>query len=441
MRGWSHAKVYTLFPSGPVAGGGQEHGGPFSPEPPSRRETRIRSGKEGPLTTAREASTAVPVSGGSPPAETAVLHLLAPASYGGLERVVLLLASGLAGRGGRVAAGLVLDRGMPEPRLASELEAAGVEVHRLVGTARGYLAQRRAVAGLLSTWRPGVVHTHGYHADVLFRSTAHRAGCAAVSTAHGFTGGGIKNRLFEAMNRRAWRRFDAVVAVSAPLADRIVQSGVDPARVCTIPNAWAAGAPPLPRDTAREAFGLDPGQAVVGWVGRLSHEKGPDLALEALAMLPAPRPTLVMVGSGPMADRLRDAAQRLGIADRVHWAGARAEAAHLFPAFDLFLLSSRTEGTPMVLFEAMGSGVPIVAAAVGGVPDVVGPVEAHLASPEPGALAAAISRVFTDPRGAAERVAAARRRLDAQFAVGPWAERYAAVYQSAARRRLPAGAR
>src|SRR2546423_14526892 len=95
-----------------------------------------------------------------------------------------------------------------------------------------------------------------------------------------------------------------------------------------------------------------------------------------------------IMGNGSEQERLDALAARYGIADRVHFHGCREDAASLFRAFDVWVLSSRSEGTPMVLFEAMAAGVPIVATRVGGVDDAVSEAEAGLVPPEdPAALA------------------------------------------------------
>jgi glycosyltransferase involved in cell wall biosynthesis len=113
------------------------------------------------------------------------------------------------------------------------------------------------------------------------------------------------------------------------------------------------------------------------------------------------------------------------------------DAGRLFAAFDLFVLSSRTEGTPIVLFEAMGTGVPIVATRVGGVPDVVSPAEAVLVPPDdPLTLAGEIRAVYRNPAGARERARRARERLLRDFSIAPWLGRYEAIYRLVGRATL-----
>lgn len=392
------------------------------------------------------------------PSTPSVLHLLAPAPVGGLEAVVERIAGGQAARGTGVQVGPIVEPAARPHPLTARLEGAGVPVAPLVVPHRAYATEVRAVASLLDRLDPDVVHTHGYRADVVAGTVARRRGRATVSTVHGFTGGGGKNRLYEWLQRRSLARFDAVVAVSRPLGRDLRDGGVPPERLHVVPNAWRPTAEPLDRGEARRRLDL-PGDAfVVGWVGRLSREKGADVLLRALARLgdggdagpPAGGPgggsdggagspedraagvVASVVGEGPQEAALRELAAELGLSGRVRFHGTIPGAAELYRAFDVFALSSRTEGTPVSLFEAMEAGVPVVAARVGGVPDVVTERHARLVPPEdPGALALALQEVRRDPEGAGERARRARRRLREDFAVEPWLDRYEAVYRAA----------
>ena len=346
--------------------------------------------------------------------------------------MVARLAGGTVRRGHRVAViGVVGD-----PRAARHFFGAlrdeGVEGHQLVVPERAYKREIDEVRSIIERTAPDVVHTHGYRADVVHAVAARQVGVPLVTTLHGFTGGGIRNRAYEWLQVRSVRRHAGVVAVSTPMAELLSRRGI-PARVLhVIPNAWEARRPPQAKRAARAVLGVPQDAFHVGWVGRLSQEKGADVLLDALSRL-EPGIGASIVGDGPMRSSLEEQSRRLGL-HGVRFPGAVVEAGQLFPAFDAFVLSSRTEGTPIVLFEAMAASVPIVAASVGGVPDVISQASALLVPPEePTALAAAIEQVRRDPSAAAGRAAEARRVLDERFSEGPWVEKYGRLYASVLR--------
>ena len=172
-------------------------------------------------------------------------------------------------------------------------------------------------------------------------------------------------------------------------------------------------------------------------MGRLSREKGLDVLLAALPDLRDRPLTVAVIGSGGERAALEADAARLGVSDAVRWMGQLNDAPRLFRGFDLFVLSSRSEGTPIALFEAMDAEIPVVATAVGGVPAVVTPVEAHLVPPEdPAALARAIRDALDDPVSGRTRAAHARARLRTHYAAAPWLDRYDRLYADLAAARL-----
>src|SRR5262249_54808682 len=149
------------------------------------------------------------------------------------------------------------------------------------------------------------------------------------------------------------------------------------------------------RAAARSALGLDPNQFVIGWVGRMTPEKGLDVMVDAMKALVDSPVMLCAVGDGAERAPCEARAASLGVSDHIRWAGLVREAGRYFQAFDVLALSSRTEGVPMVVLEAMAAEIPLVVTAVGGIPDVVSPREAMLVpSEKPDELAGAIKRVF-----------------------------------------------
>ena len=360
-----------------------------------------------------------------------VLHVLAPAREGGAERVVAMLSAGQGGRRAHVAAVLLPDEADDHPFVTGLVER-GVPVTRVIVKGRSYLREYRLLSQLVARLRPAVVHTHGYRSDLIGGMVARAHGVRAVSTVHGFTGGGRKNQLNEWVQKLALRRADAVIAVSRQIVMRLADAGVDPAKITWIPNGFATAEDPLTRSNARHLLGIPDNGPVIGWVGRLSMEKGPDVMLEALAECD-PSWRLSIVGDGRERDRLRKQASDLGIAERVIWHGLVPKAGALLSAFDVFVLSSRTEGTPIVLLEAMHAGVPIVATSVGGVPDVVSEADAILVPAEqPAMIAQALVEIRRNASAAKTRCLRARERVARSFGSAAWVAAVDAVYRNAA---------
>src|SRR5437773_620117 len=200
-----------------------------------------------------------------------------------------------------------------------------------------------------------------------------------------------------------------------------------------VAGLWRGMDPALDRAAVRLALGMPSDGFVVGWVGRLRYEEGLDVLLDAVPHATDLPLVVSVLGSGTARAELQARARDLRL-DRILWHGAVPDAGRLFRAFDVFVLSSRTEGTPIVLFEAMAAEVPVIAARVGGVPDILSPDEAALVPPaDPMALAAELRAVYRDPGKARERARRARERLRRDFSVEPWLARYERIYQQVSR--------
>jgi glycosyltransferase involved in cell wall biosynthesis len=367
-----------------------------------------------------------------------ILHLLEPADVGGLERVVEGLATGQRRRGHDVVVAAIVHGRAPKA-LLDRLAAAGVAAQRIEVPERAYRRERRLVRELCAALRPDVAHLHGLRVDILHGGVVRSAGIPTVSTAHGRTGGSVKWRLFERAHDVALSRAGRTIAVSRALADSLVARGVPRERVVLVPNAWVPAAAPIPRGDASRELGLEPGAFHVAWIGRLSVEKGCDTLLRALAEPGVAGIVAHIVGDGPERERLGALAARLGITGAVRWHGLVPDAARRLGAFDALVLSSRTEGTPMVLLEAMAAGTPVVATAVGGVPDMIDDRDALLVAPDdPPAIARALRAVRDDPASAAVRAMSARDRIERQFRAEAWLAAHDRVYASLlAPRQLP----
>jgi glycosyltransferase involved in cell wall biosynthesis len=327
--------------------------------------------------------------------------------------------------------------GRGDPVLLGRAAAAGLEV--LIEPAlRAPIAPRSDLGALLRlrglfTRRPfDIVHTHTAKAGMLGRLAAHRAGVPRlVHTYHGFPFHEFqalpRRQAYVRIERGLGRITDLALCVGTGVAVEAVRRRlISPERIRTI--GVVADGPALAHDgrhgavpgsaraRARAALGLPAGATVVGAVGRLTYQKAPGDFVAALRELGRPDVTGVWVGDGELAGQVAAQARETP-AVRLVLAGQRGNVPELLPAFDVFLLSSRYEGLPTAVVEAMMCGIPVVATAVNAVGDVVVPGETGLLVP-PGhpVLMADAVRFFLDSPGAAARMAAAAQaRLGKRF--------------------------
>lgn len=220
---------------------------------------------------------------------------------------------------------------------------------------------------------------------------------------------GLARRLARWSLARAVRTFSVSRELSRILED---EQGVEPDRITHRPMGVAEDFSPGDRECERRALGLGPGPELL-FVGDLTGDKGIRELLEALDEL-ARRGLAVrlqVAGEGPLARELEQRAARPGDVPRVRRLGSlpASELARWYRGVDLLVLPSRAEGTPLVVMEALSSGLPVVASRVGGIPDLVDDGRTGLLVP-PGdsrALARALEEVLADP----ERLARLRRRI------------------------------
>lgn len=353
-----------------------------------------------------------------------IVHCLA---VGGSER----LACDLAVRppAGRVRASVcALDGGGP---FAVELAAAGVP-HWVLGRRAGFdwrLVPR--IFRLVLRHRPAVVQTH-HLTPLIYAALGARAGGARI--VH------VEHEHFSLARPRAVPRLrrlsqlcDRVVGAGAGvgrfLAERV---GVDRRRLQVIRNGVDVRAyAPVTRQS-RAALGLDAAACVIGHVARLEPEKDQATLLRAVARLAPRRPALrlLVVGGGSCAGALRELADALGIGGRVLFTGPRSDVRDLLPLADVFALSSVQEGLPLTVLEAMACARPVVATAVGEVPEAVVPGETGWLVPprDPAALADALAALVDDPGRASAMGRAARARVEAEFSLERTVREYEDVW-------------
>jgi glycosyltransferase involved in cell wall biosynthesis len=329
---------------------------------------------------APESARAVP----GPRRPVRVARIIARLNIGGPAQQAILLTAGLDRT--RFTSTLITGRPGPEEGdLGGLAETRGVtptiiaELGRAVRPGRDLVALLRLVR-LFRCIRPDIVHTHTAKAGTLGRIAAQIVGGAAtVHTFHGHVLDGYFSapvtRLFLNIERFLGRRTDRLVTLSPRLRDALVELGIGrPEQVAIIPLGLELDRFAGPRDgggALRDALAVPTHAMLLASIGRLVPIKDHATLLQAIARLIPPSAHLLIVGDGEARGSLERLTTQLGLADRVHFLGWRSDLETILGATDVVISASRNEGTPVALIEAMAAGVPVVATAVGGVPDLV----------------------------------------------------------------------
>jgi phosphatidyl-myo-inositol dimannoside synthase len=245
-----------------------------------------------------------------------------------------------------------------------------------------------------------VLHAHWIPAGLIALAGTRRP---VVVTVWGSDLALLRVPLLGALARRLLARAARVVAVSETMARELAVLGMAPEQLEVVLTAIdPPAAPAEDRDALRRALALPAAQTIALFLGRLSPVKGPDVLMEAVGLLAGRHPsaTFVFAGEGQLRSPLQDAARRLGVEGQVRFVGQvpREDVPRYLTACDLLVLPSRSEGLPHAVLEAMAFGLPVVASAVGGVPEVVqdGVTGALVAPDDPAALAAALDPLLAD---------------------------------------------
>lgn len=361
-----------------------------------------------------------------------ILHLVDPGGLYGIERMVLALLPRLKEHGLKPVL-LCLGSNAPAAEaLCVYAERVGVQaLNAGMGLGirpSGFIRALRCYQSI----RPSAVHVHGYKATVVGTLLARLSRVPVVGTYHAeaFRAVGIQRQL--AVETPFLRCIDAVVAVSPAICEDLVARGVKSERIRHIPNGVPAELlPPRP---------LNP-KARILFVGRLVDEKNVQLAIDALAVVARTFAdiSLEVAGDGPLRGALEDYACSLGVESRVRFLGFVDDLSGRMASADVFLMTSRTEGMPMALLEAVAAGLPIVATAVGSIPEVVrNEAEALLVpSGDLSALVAALFRILNNPDEAQRRARAAQLRFAANYTADAMAMHYAELYEDLFEDALP----
>ncbi len=357
-----------------------------------------------------------------------VLHIVLSLEPGGLEKMTILLARSLQGKGVQT----VLATLSHEGALQKEAEEQGVWVANFPKKDGFDFRVVWRLAGFIRKNRFDVVHTHNL-APLLYGTPAGRlAGCATVNTRHG-RAGLIAPSL-------VWGMTQKVITVSEDAKRQLLKNNrIRESKVEVIYNAIDTGrfanSPQTDaRQSYRRLFNWKDDEYVFGMIARLSPEKDHETLIRAFRNVAGECPCarLAIVGSGPLLNDLESMARDSGVRDRIDFMGYRREIPFLLSAMDCVVLSTKQEGVSITLLEAMAAARPVIATKVGGNPEVIVDGETGLLTPagDHEALAESMINVMRNPDYASGLGHAARQRARRMFHLDQMAEKYLRVYHS-----------
>ena len=330
-----------------------------------------------------------------------LLVAAATSTTGGGEKHVADLLRLLPPRG--IEVGLVAPPGGDLALLAAN---AGIPFHHAEIAGGLSFAGRSQLASAIGTFQPDVVHAHGSRAAFYARLADPKAARRVVYTLHGIhvdkAGTPLRRWALvrvERLLRGRTARFVTVCDANMRAGERL--GILDARRTTTVYNGIDVPGAPQPRGTFRAELGLSDDTPLTLSVGRLTWPKDQATLLRAWALVHdrVPGAVLALVGEGELDAELRTLATELGLAESVRFVAPREGLAPAYADADVFVLSSRWEGLPYVVLEAMSFGLPVVSTRVDGIPEAVVDGTSGLLVPPsaPKALASAIAGVLDDP--------------------------------------------
>jgi glycosyltransferase involved in cell wall biosynthesis len=363
-----------------------------------------------------------------------ILHAVR-APVGGIFRHILDVANGQADRGHRV--GIIADTltggERAEAALAELAPRLVLGVHRLPIRREPYPTDLMVWARfnrLIGRLKPDVMHGHGAKAGAFVRMKPRSKAIIRVYTPHGgslhFPPNSLKGAIYSRIERALMNRTDLFLFESAFARDtyqRIIGTPTGLVR-CVFNGVTASEFDPI--TTA-------PGATDIVYVGEFRHIKGADLLVDAVARLRAggKSVTLTLAGDGEETAALKAQIDKLGLRDVVRFVG-HVKARHGFSQGRLLVVPSRGDSMPYVVIESAAAGIPMVAARVGGIPEIFGPhTDALFAPNSVGAMADAIKAAIDDPAAARERAGSLRERIFLHFSQKTMVDGVLAGYREA----------
>jgi glycosyltransferase involved in cell wall biosynthesis len=366
-----------------------------------------------------------------------VLHLIDTYRTGGPGKTIINSAKYIDRTRYRVHVGAYTNARAGHDEFASAVRGAGIPFLDLRETRRVQPEHVWQIRRYIRDEGIRIVHAHGYRTDVMgYLATRGLRGVGLLTTHHGWIRNTVKQERVARFAQWLCRRFDAVEVVSSRLLDEVAPSLREAGRAVVVHNAIVPDDYRRDghRDRVRASLGVTADALVLGTIGRFSPEKGCIDLVEAFTIVAREhaRAHLVVIGEGPLAGELQRRIASAGLTTRVSFVPHQSRVQPYYEALDLLVSPSHTEGISNVILEAMTFGVPVVATAVGGTPEIIVDGKSGVLVParEPATLAGAISRLLADDGERQRLSAGGRARIDEAFTFDVRMRREEALYES-----------
>jgi glycosyltransferase involved in cell wall biosynthesis len=367
------------------------------------------------------------------------VQLISTGGFYGAERTLLELATFLRDQGWDSR--IVVLEGNGAGEMTRRAADNGIACQAFVTSGRlGLLPMLRRLKAMLAQESRAVIHSHGYKPDILLAALGVPRRLPCLATCHSWYSTTVKLKALEYVDKWAVRRFDHVVAVSDEIYRDLRASGMPDARVSRINNAISIPVLDTDRNKIRAEWNVAPDEKLVVQIGRLAKSKRNALLLKIVAALPADIAVrVVFVGDGEEREALGAYARELKIDGRVIFAGYRRNAPAIMAAADVLAITSNQEGLPIVILEAMAVGCPIIATAVGAIPQVLNGESAWIIPVDDDAgLMQALREALSDTSVAKDRAAVAKSVFLGSYERDVMGQRYLELYERAWRARMVA---
>ena len=379
-----------------------------------------------------------------------IAYVVTPVEFGGAERVSLNFLKNVDRKKFQIHPIIFFRPWEGDSIFLRELKKENYPVYKIPVSMRASLKERdrfwlvrcfKMIFLTLFKGRFDLIHTHGYFADIITIPAAKVLRIPVISTCHGFIEDGRRLKRSNRIDRMMLRFSNRIIAVSQGIKHELLKSGVRESKIDVVLNAVQTEVDQeiimQDRYTKRRALDVGERDFLLGYIGRLSREKGIHYLLDAAEILSRqdiPIKVLI-IGDGPAKKESELIVQQKGWENKVFFAGFQTDVKAWIPAMDIFVLPSLTEGTPMALLEAMACRIPIVASSVGGVPQIIeSGKDGILVTPgEPEDLAAGVLELYKNNALREQFVETAYKKVRSNFDIRQWTKTIESQYTEIAR--------